>query len=82
MNESDRVGGNLKLQLVIMNSYFKDDDFKDPIKKYLKTYYLSSVELSSVYYYMLLSSNDVTMNDAALYGSPTKNKYIETRVDY
>jgi hypothetical protein len=55
MNESDRVGGNLKLQLVIMNSYFKDDDFNDPIKKYLRNYYLSSVSLSSVYYYMLLS---------------------------
>lgn len=31
MSESDRVGGNLKIQLVIMNSYFKDDDFKEPI---------------------------------------------------
>jgi hypothetical protein len=76
------VGGNLKLQLVIMNSYFKDDDFKDPIKKYLRNYYLSSVELSSVYYYMLLSKNDVIMNDAALYGSPKKSQYIETRVEY
>ena len=31
---------------------------------------------------MLLSQNNVLMNDAALYGTPKREKYIETRVDY
>lgn len=31
---------------------------------------------------MLLSENSVEMKDSALFGSPTKDNYIETRIDY
>lgn len=31
---------------------------------------------------MLLSQNKVILNDAMLYGSPSEQHYIETRVDY
>ncbi len=69
--------------MVIQNSYFEDSEFvHDPIKKYNKPYYLMSKFNSSVYYYMLLSENKITMNDAKLYGPPTKRSFIETRINY
>jgi len=56
------------MTLVLQNSNFKDDDFSDkPIKKYLKTYYLTSTFNTSTYIYMALSLNDVTMNNGILF---------------
>jgi hypothetical protein len=44
MSETIRIAGYLKLFWVVQNSYFKDDDFTDdPIKPYLKPYYLVTV---------------------------------------
>lgn len=72
----------LKLFLVIQNSYLKDDDFQDPIKKYLKPYFLTSASNHSIFYYMMVSKNDVELYDSKLLGSPVQMEYIETRVDY
>ena len=67
----------------MQDSYFKDDDFSgDPIKKYLKPYYFNAKANASMYYYMLVSQNQVILNDNALYGDPNYKSYIETRVEY
>lgn len=42
--------------MVLQNSFFKDDDFgQEPIKKFLKPYYLTSTENKSIYYYIQIS---------------------------
>jgi hypothetical protein len=54
--ESIRVAKQLKLNVVLFESYFKDDDFKDnPFKYFVKNYYLSTTSEESSYYYMMLS---------------------------
>jgi len=43
VEESTRVAAYLKMNIVMQNQYFKDDDFSgDPIKKYLKPYTFTS----------------------------------------
>jgi nitrogen fixation protein len=32
------VGGKLRVNFVMLNSYFDDKDFEEPIKKYMKNY--------------------------------------------
>lgn len=67
----------------MQNSYFSDAEFKEyPIKKFLKPYYLTSSFNTSNLQYMLLSQNQVIMNDAKLWGGPVNDSYIETRIDY
>ena len=83
MSETIRIAGYLKLFWVVQNSYFKDDDFTDdPIKPYLKPYYLVTVFNQSQYYYMLLSQNKVTLNDNPVFSTPVEKTYVETRIDY
>jgi hypothetical protein len=78
-----RVTSMLKLYFVIENSYFDTLEYSDnPIKKYLKPYYLTSRNNTSFYYYMLISQNEVTLSDTLLLGSKKEATFIETRVDY
>lgn len=64
-----RVAALLKLYLVFENSFFDEFHYDvDPIKKYLKPYYLTTKNNSSLQYYMLLSRNEVTLSDYLLYG--------------
>lgn len=60
----------------------KDDDFHEPIKKFLKPYYLTSASNHSIFYYMMVSKNDVELYDSKFLGDPTSAHYIETRIDY
>lgn len=54
--ETLRVAAQLKLYLLIENSFFDESKFgEDYIKKYLKPYYLTSLYNQSIYYYMALS---------------------------
>ncbi len=83
MSEIYRVSSLLKLYFVIENSYFDENDFSgEPIKRYMKPYYLTSLNDTSFYYYMLISKNDVTLNDNLLFGAPVSKSFIETRIDY
>ena len=73
MSETIRIAGYLKLFWVVQNSYFKDDEFVDnPIKAYLKPYYLVTVFNQSQYYYMLISQNKVTLNDNPIFSTPVE----------
>lgn len=59
------------MYVVMENSYFDDKDFSNnPIKKFLKPYYYTAKNNTGNYYYMLLSKNDVILNDHMLFGSP------------
>ncbi len=83
MDEIYKVSSLLKLYFVAENSFFDEKDFgPDPIKRYKKPYYLTSLNDTSFYYYMLISKNDVTMNDNLLYGDTVSKSFIETRIDY
>lgn len=54
-SESARVGQQLKLYVVMQNSYLKDSDFKQPIQKYLTPYQLTSAANHSMGYYIAIS---------------------------
>jgi hypothetical protein len=54
----------------------------DPIKNYLKPYYLNAKFNSSQYYFMLVSENKVNLDDYMLYGDTVKKSFIETKIDY
>lgn len=83
MEEIYRVSSLLKLYFVVENTYFDENDFSaNPIKRYKKPYYLTSLNDTSFYYYMLISKNDVVLNDNLLYGSTVHQSFIETRIDY
>lgn len=43
---------------------------------------MTSLNDTSFYYYMLISKNDVTLNDNLLFGSTVTKSFIETRIDY
>lgn len=66
----------------MQNSYLDDADFENPVKSYLKPYYLTSAANHSMFYYMLISNNDVILSDSKLFGAPTHTSYVETRIDY
>jgi hypothetical protein len=38
IEEQERVGGKLRVELLMLNSYFEDKDFQKPIKEYMKNY--------------------------------------------
>eukprot|EP00347_Sterkiella_histriomuscorum_P008262 403345754 len=81
--EQERVAANLKLYYVIQNSYFDQNDFsEDPIKKFLKPYFITSQFNTSQSYYFLLSKNEATLRDSWLLDDTQQKTYIETRVDY
>jgi hypothetical protein len=61
----------MKLYFVILNSYFDINDFSDnPIKKYLKPYYVTSSSNQAHYYYLALSLNTASVNNNFFYSSP------------
>jgi hypothetical protein len=68
----------------VQNSYFDDAEYNEtPIKTYFKPYYLTSRHTTSLYYYMLISENQVKLYDNWIgLGAPNRMSYIETRVDY
>jgi hypothetical protein len=77
------VAQRLKLYLVVENSYFNDKDFSDnPIKKYLKSYSFQALDYQSIYYYMMISENDVYSSDYKLFGEEKFYHYVETRMEY
>lgn len=57
VSESQRVASNLRLSLVVMNSFFREDDFDldSQIGTFLKPYFLTTTANTSSYYYMLVS---------------------------
>lgn len=76
------MSANIKLFIVLQDSYFKDDDFEQPLKRYLKPYYLTSAYNESIYYYMQISNNLAKHYDNKVYGGPVNDYFIESRVDY
>ncbi len=68
---------------MVENSYFKDQDFSaNPVKKYLKSYSFQALDNQSLYYYMMVSENDVYTNDYKLFGKEKFFTYVETRMEY
>ncbi len=43
---------------------------------------MTSKNDTSFYYYMLLSQNEVTLDDSMVFGNTKKKNFLETRVDY
>lgn len=73
----------LKLHLVVENSYFKDQDFSaNPVKKYLKSYSFQALDNRGLYYYMMVSENDVYTHDYKLFGKEKSYTYVETRIEH
>jgi hypothetical protein len=73
----------IRLFLVVENSYFNDNDFTDvPIKKFLKSYSFQALEHQSMYYYMMISENDVYTSDFKLFGNEKFYTYVDTRMEY
>ena len=56
------MSSNLKLWVFMQNSYFNTSDFKNPIKKYLKPYYVTSSFNYSHYYVMSVAFNEAYLN--------------------
>ncbi|CDW75886.1 UNKNOWN [Stylonychia lemnae] len=81
--EQLRVGANLKLFVVVQNSFFDQDNFSDNlIKTSLKPYFLSPSYNQSHSYLFLLSKNLVQLRDSMFYSEIVEKQYIETRLDY
>ncbi|CDW88164.1 UNKNOWN [Stylonychia lemnae] len=81
--EQYRVGANLKLYVVVQNSFFDQDNFSDnSIKTSLKPYFLTPSNNQSHSYLFLLSKNQVQLRDSMFYGEIQQKEYIETRLDY
>ncbi|CDW76806.1 UNKNOWN [Stylonychia lemnae] len=82
-DEITRVASFLKLYIINQNSFFDDKSFEDvSVKKYLNTFYLTSFEQKSIYYYMHLSQNNIIRKDNMMYGSDIEEKFIETKIDH
>ncbi|TNV81156.1 hypothetical protein FGO68_gene1145 [Halteria grandinella] len=84
-SETMRIAAQLKLYLLMENSYFDESNFDgDYIKKFLKPYYLTSLYNQSIYYYMTLSQNKIQMNDNIFYSfnEPRLAQTFETQIDY
>ncbi len=79
-----RVAAQLKLYLIVQNSFFDDEDFNEnPIKYYNKPYYMTSQYNRSVYYYMQISENEASHYDSMLFEwEEKKDYYVETKIDY
>ncbi|CDW76824.1 UNKNOWN [Stylonychia lemnae] len=77
------VASLLRLHFVIENSFFDDKSFDESaVKKQLKPYYFSSAQDKSLYYYMLLSQNEIVRKDNMVYGNDIREKFVETKIDY
>ncbi|CDW87692.1 UNKNOWN [Stylonychia lemnae] len=81
--EIARVSSLLKLYFVVENSYFDETDYSNnAVKKFLKPYYLTSKNNTSMYYYMLISQNEINKQDNLFLENSELDTFLETRIDY
>ncbi|CDW81876.1 UNKNOWN [Stylonychia lemnae] len=81
--EQVRVGANLRLFVVVQNSFFDQEAFDSSIiRASLKPYFLSPSFNKSHSYLFLLSKNQVKLQDSMFYGDTQEKQFIDTRLDY